>query len=223
MSYLCLELFNAVKSGVRHRLVFRGQKIQDMKLCVGFVTHKYRKLTLAEDFGENYWQHSREVHCGARNHVWLEFSTFGENGDFVLDLTGIQFDMTVPGYEVHVCQASDPKYKNYKKCYDISSKQMPVHFLHWAMPRRMSGNSVLLMAALLMERTSWMRPDPGGIIEMFTRVLTGVSDLSTIEADCDLSMEEVRLKEVFAAREMASRLGVANPYDSQPNDGCSLM
>jgi hypothetical protein len=87
----------------------------------------------------------------------------------------------------------------------------------------MSGNSVLLMAALLMERTSWMRPDPGGIIEMFTRVLTGVSDLSTIEADCDLSMEEVRLKEVFAAREMASRLGVANPYDSQPNDGCSLM
>lgn len=94
VSYLCLELFNAVKSGVRHRLVFRGQKIQDMKLCVGFVTHKYRKLTLAEDFGENYWQHSREVHCGARNHVWLEFSTFGENGDFVLDLTGIQFDMT---------------------------------------------------------------------------------------------------------------------------------
>ena len=230
VSYLYLLLFNAVKSGVRHRLVFRGQKIQDMKLCVGFVTHKYRKLTLAEDFGMNYWQHSREVHCGARNHVWLEFSTFGENGDFVLDLTGIQFDMT--GSKdmkyIHVCQASDPKYKNYQKCYDISSKRMPVHFLHWAMPRGMSGNSVLRMAARFLERTSWMRPDPGEIIELsvylkVTRVSPHVSDLSTFEAVCDLSMKEVTLREVFAAREMASRLGVANPYDSQPNDGCSLM
>ena len=108
VTYLYLELFNAVKSGFTHRLVFRGQEVQDMKLCVGFVTHEYRKLTLAGDFGKNYWQHSQEVHCGARNHVWLEFST-GENGDFVLDLTGIQFDMT--GSKdmkyIHLCQASD--------------------------------------------------------------------------------------------------------------------
>ena len=96
VSYLYLALFNAVKDGVRQRPVFRGQEIKDMKLCIGFVTHKYRKLTLEKDFGLNYWQHSREVHCGARNHVWLEFSLVGTAGDFVLDLTGIQFDMTGP-------------------------------------------------------------------------------------------------------------------------------
>lgn len=146
----------------------------------------------------------------------------------MLDLTGIQFDMTGSKEMkyIHVCQASDPKYKNYQKCYDISSKQMPVHFLHWAMLRGMSGNSVIRMAARLMESTSWMRPDPGGIIELTvylksTRVST--TAVSAVEAVCDLSMKEVRLLEVFAAREMASRLGVANPYDSQPNDGCSLM
>lgn len=225
VSYLYLELFNSVKRQGTHRLVFRGQKIRDMKLCVGFVAHKYRKLRLAGDFGMNYWQHSQEVHCGARNHVWLEFSTFGNNGGFVLDLTGIQFDMT--GSKdvkyVHVCQASDPEYKNYEKCYDISSKQMPIHFLHWGMPRAMSAKSVLGMAA----RTNWWRPDPEGIIAMsLAPDLLDVSDLSVIEvfeAVCELSRADVIKLEIAAARKMESRLGVRNPYDSQPNDGCSLM
>ncbi|CAK9080633.1 unnamed protein product [Durusdinium trenchii] len=109
--------------------VFRGQKVRTMKLCVGFVTHKYRKLTLEEDFGMNYWQHSREVHCGARNHVWLEFSCWGANrADFVLDLTGIQFDMmgSKDMRYIHVCvKPQTPHTRSIKNAMKLTRTKCP--------------------------------------------------------------------------------------------------
>ena len=70
---------------------------------------------------------------------------------------------------------------------------MPVHFLWWAKRRDMSAESVIVMAFLRLKRTSLMCPDPG-IVAMSVSPF----NLSTIEALCDLSVEEVELKEVLA-------------------------
>lgn len=114
--------------------VFRGSEIAGMFLCVGFVVHAYRQLHIGEDFGQAYWQHSQKVHNGSRNHIWLEFPLPGappsdESARLILDLSAAQFDMCSPGKRFGLVRGQDPRYK---KCYELPSTMVPLHFLKWS-------------------------------------------------------------------------------------------
>ena len=120
-----------------------------------------------------------------------------------------------------MCETSDSTYKIYQKCYEIDSDQVPIHFLHWADPRRMSADSIVRIAVDYIGSTDWLFAYEEGIILAY-HYFKETADLSEIEEACGLSMEQVRSMETLAVRKMKSRLGVRNPYNSQPG-GRTLM
>eukprot|EP00415_Alexandrium_ostenfeldii_P000931 UN0931 len=130
--YAFTDLVNGMSE--RSHPAFRGSELPGIFICVGFVTHEYRRLALTQDFGQNYWQHSKQVHNGARNHFWLEFPQPGaEPGDqghrMILDLSAAQFDMRTPRSLALVIRGQDPRYR---KCYELPCTTAPLHFLNWA-------------------------------------------------------------------------------------------
>ena len=132
LTYTFVDLINGMAE--TQLPTFRGKGLAGMFLCVGFVTHPYRRMHLMSDFGEVYWQHSRQVHNGARNHLWMEFPVPGasphdQRKRMILDLAGAQFDMHTPGKRFVLVKGQD---KRYQKCYEIPCTVAPLHFLLWS-------------------------------------------------------------------------------------------
>ena len=135
----CSELTYTFADVVNHLAnagtpVFRGSEIAGMFICVGFVVHAYRRVHLVEDFGQVYWQHSRQVHNGSRNHAWLEFPLPGappsdQKARVILDLSAAQFDMCSPMKRFGLVRGQDQRYR---KCYELPCTAAPLHFLNWA-------------------------------------------------------------------------------------------
>jgi len=219
LCYLYLEVLNALAA---ERLpVFEGRRVRGAWLCVGFVTHDYRKLTLEADFGQNYWQHSTGLHCGARNHFWIEFPLPGTDPNdwtehVILDLSAIQFDM--PGLRenayVHVTRAPDERYR---KCYAIPSTSIPIHFINWGEFRPLSARDTIDRAASLIAELG-ATPRRFSLSTAWTWHTAG-QELSPLEFNCQLTLDQVKKMETAAACEMARTLGEGNPYAA----GCAIL
>lgn len=111
-------------------LLFRGQSVESVELCTGFVTHGYRRLSLKGNFGKNSWQHSTGVNNHARNHIWMQIFLKEGKETVAIDPTGLQFDL---------CSTSGPLFFNvtplpdpcYEPCYTIPLRQAPIAFVNW--------------------------------------------------------------------------------------------
>lgn len=127
--YAFADLVNGMSGKVSP--MYRHRVLAGMFICVGFVTHDYRRLALTKNFGQTYWQHSTQVHNGARNHFWVEFPKPGARPDdqgnrIILDLTAAQYDMRAPRSNVQVVHGQD---RRYRKCYELPCTCAPIALL----------------------------------------------------------------------------------------------
>ncbi|CAJ1436314.1 unnamed protein product [Effrenium voratum] len=67
-----LQLENLANMAVHDFLDGPAIGVADMILCVGFVVHAYRRMSLLKDFGQNYWHHSTQVHNDKRHRKCYE-------------------------------------------------------------------------------------------------------------------------------------------------------
>ena len=158
-------------------LTFKDAQLAGMFICVGFVTHAYRRLKLEGDFGANYWQFSTKVHNQAKNHAWLEFplpgaSPHDQSKRMILDLAAQQYDMRMPTGNVQIIPGQDERYR---KSYELPFTSAPIHFLMWACQR----NNVNFDGRHLAETIQRLRPRLGISSSTSLVSLTAARDLLT--------------------------------------------
>mmetsp|Transcript_12722 Transcript_12722/g.33761 ORF Transcript_12722/g.33761 Transcript_12722/m.33761 type:complete len:250 (+) Transcript_12722:3-752(+) len=225
--YMLVDLLNAI--GETTLPTFRNQPIAEMFICVGFVTHDYKRLTLQNDFGARYWQHSTKVHNGARNHMWLEFPKPGADPSdqtqrVMLDLTAPQFDILMPRGIVAIIEGGDSRYT---KCYELTAAYAPVHFLNWTCNRNNTEFDAqhIVDTITRFQQQFGIPRQPSSLPNahaILVKILRGIGvvgpgalmseaqhceDVKKLERACGVTLNELKSMDDVAAMRMRSTLG----------------